>query len=107
MENMRKTTQATVNPNGGPKLSFLQEINREAESIIQRSILGDQDDSDTYEPKVVPMRVDRLDSTSLRESTELKNKKRGSQGNISPRSQRPPKLMEKTRTTIKPKNSLS
>ena len=51
---MRKTTQAKSSLQEGPKLTFLQEINREAESIIRRSAF-EEEESDDYETKVVPM----------------------------------------------------
>ena len=64
---MRKTTQARSDAKDGPKLSFLQEINKEAESIIQRSIIGGEEDSDSYEPaRVHPSNVEiaKLDTNS-------------------------------------------
>ena len=80
---MRKTTQVRSNAQDGPKLSFLQEINKEAESIIQRSILGGEDDSDSYEParvhpsNVANLGVERMDTNSnsdLRKSVSFTRK---------------------------------
>ena len=116
VEKMRKTTQVRSSPNDGPKLSFLQEINREAESIIQRSILGGEDDSDTYEPKVHPQNVgvEKMATNSdVRQSYKLAASEQkppldlNKSPSKSPRSQREPKMMTHTRTTLKPKNSLS